>query len=65
MHLFFLGIILATLGQVGDLAESLIKRDCTIKDSGKSLGGIGGFLDVIDSLLFTAPIFYFYLRLIS
>lgn len=61
-HLFALGLLLATLGQVGDLAESLIKRDCNIKDSGSYLGGIGGVLDLIDSLLFTAPIFYFYVK---
>jgi len=62
LHLFVLGILLATLGQVGDLAESLIKRDCNMKDSGSYLAGIGGILDLIDSLLFTAPIFYFYVR---
>jgi phosphatidate cytidylyltransferase len=62
MHLFGLGIMLAVLGQVGDLAESLIKRDCSVKDSGPSLSAIGGVLDVIDSLLFTAPIFYFYVK---
>jgi phosphatidate cytidylyltransferase len=62
IHLFALGIMLAVLGQVGDLAESLIKRDCSVKDSGLSLSAIGGVLDVIDSLLFTAPIFYFYVK---
>ncbi|MFH1552037.1 MAG: phosphatidate cytidylyltransferase [Candidatus Omnitrophota bacterium] len=62
LHLFALGIILATLGQVGDLAESLIKRDCNVKDSGSYLAGIGGVLDLIDSLLFTAPVFYFYVK---
>lgn len=61
-HLIVLGVVLAVLGQVGDLAESLIKRDCGVKDSGAYLGGIGGVLDLIDSLLFTAPVFYFYLR---
>lgn len=61
-HLFFLGIILATLGQVGDLAESLIKRDCGVKDSGGYVAGIGGVLDLIDSLIFTAPFFYFYVE---
>ncbi len=61
-HLFALGIILATLGQAGDLAESLIKRDCKVKDSGTCLAGIGGVLDLIDSLLFTVPVFYFYVK---
>jgi phosphatidate cytidylyltransferase len=59
-HLITLGILLGTLGQVGDLAESLLKRDCNAKDSGANLSGFGGMLDLIDSLLFTAPIFYFY-----
>ena len=62
LHLFGLGLVLATLGQVGDLAESLIKRDCNAKDSSPYLDGIGGILDLIDSLLFTAPIFYFYVK---
>ncbi|MFH1665289.1 MAG: phosphatidate cytidylyltransferase [Candidatus Omnitrophota bacterium] len=63
-HLLILGFTLATIGQVGDLAESLIKRDCNAKDSGSYLAGIGGILDLIDSLLFTAPVFYFYVKTI-
>jgi phosphatidate cytidylyltransferase len=59
-HLAVLGVIFAVLGQLGDLAESLIKRDCGVKDSGSYFAGIGGVLDLIDSLLFTAPVFYFY-----
>ena len=50
--------------QVGDLAESLIKRDCAVKDAGNNVGGFGGMLDVIDSLLFTGPIFYFYVKVL-
>lgn len=60
LHLAALGAILGILAQVGDLAESLIKRDCGVKDSGTNLSGFGGVLDLIDSLLFTTPIFYFY-----
>lgn len=60
-HLITLGILLGTLSQVGDLAESLLKRDCNTKDSGNALSGFGGMLDLMDSLLFTAPIFYFYI----
>jgi len=62
MHLLTIGLLMATLGQVGDLAESLIKRDCNVKDSGTYFAGIGGVLDLIDSLLFTAPVFYFYVK---
>ena len=60
-HLITLGVLLGILGQVGDLAESLLKRDCGVKDSGANLSGLGGILDLIDSLLFTTPIFYFYM----
>ncbi|OGW85186.1 MAG: hypothetical protein A2987_07115 [Omnitrophica bacterium RIFCSPLOWO2_01_FULL_45_10] len=63
-HLFCLGILLGILAQVGDLAESLLKRDCGVKDSGANLSGFGGVLDMIDSLLFTAPIFYFYIMVL-
>jgi len=59
-HLLLLGVLLGVLAQVGDLAESLLKRDCAMKDSGKHLSGFGGVLDLIDSLIFTVPIFYFY-----
>ena len=61
-HLACLGFLLGSLAQVGDLCESLIKRDCGVKDSGTHLPGFGGFLDVLDSIIFTAPVFYFYLR---
>lgn len=60
-HLVILGVILGILAQVGDLAESLLKRDCGAKDSGSNMPGFGGVLDIVDSLLFTAPIFYFYI----
>lgn len=63
-HLLVLGALLGILAQVGDLAESLIKRDCQVKDSGSNLSGFGGVLDLIDSLLFTTPIFYFYIKVL-
>ena len=61
-HFLILGVSLGILGQIGDLSESLIKRDCQVKDSGYLVPGMGGILDVMDSILFTAPIFYFYMR---
>jgi phosphatidate cytidylyltransferase len=60
---FFLIIILSIIAQLGDLFESLIKRDCQVKDSGKIVPGMGGVLDVIDSLIFTAPTFYLYITM--
>ncbi len=59
-----LGLILGFAAIVGDLAESLLKRSCGAKDSGRFLPGIGGALDLIDSILFTAPMMFFYLRFI-
>jgi phosphatidate cytidylyltransferase len=61
-HLVVLGFLLGVLAQVGDLAESLLKRDCDVKDAGAMLSGFGGVFDLIDSLLFTTPIFYFYVE---
>jgi len=61
LHLILIGAGLSILGQLGDLSESLLKRDCEVKDSGRLIPGMGGILDEIDSLLFTAPVFYFYL----
>ncbi len=57
-----LGLLLPLISVVGDLAESVIKRDASIKDSGHTIPGIGGALDLIDSILFTAPVLYFYLQ---
>jgi phosphatidate cytidylyltransferase len=58
---FILSLVLAIAGVAGDLAESLLKRSVQTKDSGHALPGIGGGLDLIDSLLFTLPLFYFLL----
>jgi phosphatidate cytidylyltransferase len=56
------GVILAVAGVLGDLIESLFKRAAGVKDSGALFLGMGGILDVVDSLLLTAPILYLYLR---
>ncbi|HSP42381.1 MAG TPA: phosphatidate cytidylyltransferase [Luteolibacter sp.] len=61
-HAIALGFILALLAVVGDLAESIVKRALDAKDSGRMLPGIGGALDLIDSVCFTAPALYFYLQ---
>jgi len=65
LEVLLLGFLLGIIGQVGDLAESLFKRDFDFKDSGRRLPGLGGVLDMIDSLLFTAPIFYFYIKIFA
>jgi len=62
VHAVVLGVILSSTAVIGDLIESLFKRECGAKDSGNILPGIGGVLDLLDSLLFNAPIMYLYLR---
>jgi phosphatidate cytidylyltransferase len=55
---FVFGIIIGGIGQVGDLLESLMKRDADVKDSGRLVPGFGGILDIIDSPLFAGPFAY-------
>lgn len=64
LNVILMGVFLGILGQLGDLSESLIKRDCQVKDSGNIVPGMGGLLDLMDSLLFTAPAFYFYMSIV-
>lgn len=59
-----LGGLLGIFGQIGDFAESLIKRSVGAKDSGTILPGHGGVLDRFDSIIFTAPIVYYFVKLL-
>ena len=61
-HATILGVLLSTAAVVGDLIESIFKREAGVKDSGSFFPGIGGILDLLDSLLFNAPLMYLYLR---
>ncbi len=58
------GVIVSVLAQVGDLVESLLKRELKAKDSGSILPGHGGILDRIDSFILTVPIFYLFVHYI-
>jgi phosphatidate cytidylyltransferase len=62
LHAAVLGVLLSVSAVVGDLIESIFKREAGVKDSGGFFPGIGGILDLLDSLLFNAPLMYLYLR---
>lgn len=59
---WIIGLVLGFFGQLGDLAESMLKRNGEVKDSGEYIPGMGGVLDLLDSIMFNAPIMYYYLR---
>ncbi len=61
LECFIVGAFLSTLGHIGDLVESAVKRDASKKDSGTLLPGHGGMWDVFDALIFSLPFFYYYL----
>ncbi len=64
-NIFIIGSIMAVFTIVGDLIESAMKRSAQIKDSGNALPGRGGILDNIDSIIFSAPAFYYIMLILQ
>lgn len=63
-HAVVLGVLIGVVGQIGDFAESLLKRDAGIKDSSAIIPGHGGLLDRFDSILFAAPVVFVYINIV-
>jgi phosphatidate cytidylyltransferase len=65
VYAILIAILLTIFGLIGDLSVSLLKRAAQQKDSGTMIPGFGGILDVVDSLIFVSPFFYYFLKVIS
>ena len=61
VHAAILGLLLGLVAILGDLVESIVKRSLEVKDSGGVFSGIGGVLDLVDSVLLTSPVLFVYL----
>ncbi len=59
------GLLVGASGIIGDLIESIIKRDMAVKDSSSAIPAFGGLLDILDSLLISIPVAYFFLIIVK